>query len=155
MNVKTGKSMKNRLDRLFNGPTPASVVEDAIVHAFECVDKGLNSISGWHQKEREGKLVQCYNEHHFDDGDISGDYFIYLFPDKIAINVEFDNEMNDQEIVLLRQAAKQAFGRCAKQYDPDVSITCRIFIGPRKLIQHLSYTKYISLFLVGFVNEPE
>lgn len=139
MNVKTDKSMKKRLDRLFNGPTAASVVEDVITQAFECVDRGLNSILGWHQKEREGKLVQCYNERHFDDGGISGDYFIYLFPDKITINIEFDNEMNDQEIALMRQAAKQAFGRCVEQYDPDVFITCRIFIEPRKLIQHMSY----------------
>ncbi len=144
MNVKT-KSMKKRLDRLFNGPTPASVVEDTITQAFECVDRGLNSILGWHQKEREGKLVQCYNERHFDDGGISGDYFIYLFPDKIAINIEFDNAMDDQEIALMRQAAKQAFGRCVGQYDPDVFITCRIFIEPRKLVQCLSYdTKYID-----------
>lgn len=139
MNMKTDKSMKKRLDRLFNGPTAASVVEDVITQAFECVDRGLNSILGWHQKEREGKLVQCYNERHFDDGGISGDYFIYLFPDKITINIEFDNAMNDQEITSVRQAAKQAFGRCVEQYDPDVFITCRIFIEPRKLIQHMSY----------------
>jgi hypothetical protein len=139
MNVKTDKSMKKRLDRLFNGATPASVIEDVITQAFECVDRGLNSILGWHQKEREGKLVQCYNERHFDDGDISGDYFIYLFPDKITINIEFDTEMNDQELALMRHAAKQAFGRCVEQYDPDVFITCRIFIEPRKLIQHMSY----------------
>lgn len=138
MNEKT-KSMKKRLDRLFNGPTPASVVEDVITQAFECVDRGLNSILGWYQKERDGKLVQCYNEHHFDDGGISGDYFIYLFPDKITINIEFDNAMNDQEITSMRQAAKQTFGRCVEQYDPDVFITCRIFIEPRKLIQHMSY----------------
>lgn len=139
MNMKTDKSMKKRLDRLFNGPTAASVVEDVITQAFECVDRGLNSILGWHQKEREGKLVQCYNERHFDDGGISGDYFIYLFPDKITINIEFDNAMNDQEITSMRQAAKQAFGRCVEQYDPDVFITCRVFIEPRKLIQHMSY----------------
>lgn len=139
MNMKTDKSMKKRLDRLFNGPTPASVVEDVITQAFECMDRGLNSILGWHQKEREGKLVQCYNERHFDDSGISGDYFIYLFPDKITINIEFDNAMNDQEITSMRQAAKQAFGRCVEQYDPDVFITCRIFIEPRKLIQHMSY----------------
>lgn len=139
MNMKTDKSMKKRLDRLFNGPTAASVVEDVITQAFECVDRGLNSILGWHQKERDGKLVQCYNERHFDDGDISGDYFIYLFPDKITINIEFDNAMNDQEITSMRQAAKQTFGRCVEQYDPDVFITCRIFIEPRKLIQHMSY----------------
>lgn len=139
MNMKTDKSMKKRLDRLFNGPTAASVVEDVITQAFECMDRGLNSILGWHQKEREGKLVQCYNERHFDDGGISGDYFIYLFPDKITINIEFDNAMNDQEITSMRQAAKQAFGRCVEQYDPDVFITCRIFIEPRKLIQHMSY----------------
>lgn len=139
MNMKTDKSMKKRLDRLFNGPTAASVVEDVITQAFECVDRGLNSILGWHQKERDGKLVQCYNERHFDDGGISGDYFIYLFPDKITINIEFDNAMNDQEITSVRQAAKQAFGRCVEQYDPDVFITCRIFIEPRKLIQHMSY----------------
>lgn len=145
MNMKTDKSMKKRLDRLFNGPTAASVVEDVITQAFECVDRGLNSILGWYQKEREGKLVQCYNERHFDDGGISGDYFIYLFPDKITINIEFDNAMNDQEITSVRQAAKQAFGRCVEQYDPDVFITCRIFIRPRKLIQHMSYdTKYID-----------
>lgn len=138
MNEKT-KSMKKRLDRLFNGPTPASVVEDVITQAFECVDRGLNSILGWYQKEREGKLVQCYNERHFDDGGISGDYFIYLFPDKITINIEFDNAMNDQEITSMRQASKQTFGRCVEQYDPDVFITCRIFIEPRKLIQHMSY----------------
>lgn len=138
MNEKT-KSMKKRLDRLFNGPTPASVVEDVITQAFECVDRGLNSILGWYQKEREGKLVQCYNERHFDDDGISGDYFIYLFPDKITINIEFDNAMNDQEITSMRQAAKQTFGRCVEQYDPDVFITCRIFIEPRKLIQHMSY----------------
>lgn len=145
MNMKTDKSMKKRLDRLFNGPTAASVVEDVITQAFECVDRGLNSILGWYQKEREGKLVQCYNERHFDDGGISGDYFIYLFPDKITINIEFDNAMNDQEITSVRQAAKQAFGRCVEQYDPDVFITCRIFIEPRKLIQHLSYdTKCID-----------
>ncbi|EBU6828381.1 hypothetical protein DKS90_25465 [Salmonella enterica subsp. enterica serovar Muenchen] len=145
MNVKTDKSMKKRLDRLFNGATPASVVEDAITQAFECVDRGLNSILGWHQKERDGTLVQCYNERHFDDGGISGDYFIHLFPDKITINIEFDTEMNDREITLMRHAAKQAFGRCVKHYDPDVFITCRIFIEPRKLIQHLSYdTKYID-----------
>lgn len=138
MNEKT-KSMKKRLDRLFNGPTPASVVEDVITQAFECVDRGLNSILGWYQKEREGELVQCYNERHFDDGGISGDYFIYLFPDKITINIEFDNAMNDQEITSMRQAAKQTFGRCVEQYDPDVFITCRIFIEPRKLIQHMSY----------------
>ena len=139
MNMKTDKSMKKRLDRLFNGPTPASVVDDVITQAFECVDRGLNSILGWHQKERDGKLVQCYNERHIDDGGISGDYFIYLFPDKITINIEFDNEMNDQEITSMRQAAKQTFGRCVEQYDPDVFITCRIFIEPRKLIQHMSY----------------
>lgn len=139
MNMKNDKSMKKRLDRLFNGPTAASVVEDVITQAFECVDRGLNSILGWHQKEREGKLVQCYNERHFDDGGISGDYFIYLFPDKITINIEFDNAMIDQEITSMRQAAKQAFGRCVEQYDPDVFITCRIFIEPRKLIQHMSY----------------
>lgn len=139
MNMKNDKSMKKRLDRLFNGPTAASVVEDVITQAFECVDRGLNSILGWYQKEREGKLVQCYNERHFDDGGISGDYFIYLFPDKITINIEFDNAMNDQEITLMRHAAKQAFGRCVEQYDPDVFITCRVFIEPRKLIQHMSY----------------
>lgn len=139
MNMKTDKSMKKRLDRLFNGPTAASVVEDVITQAFECVDRGLNSILGWYQKEREGKLVQRYNERHFDDGGISGDYFIYLFPDKITINIEFDNAMNDQEITSMRQAAKQTFGRCVEQYDPDVFITCRIFIEPRKLIQHMSY----------------
>lgn len=145
MNMKTDKSMKKRLDRLFNGPTAASVVEDVITQAFECVDRGLNSILGWYQKERDGKLVQCYNERHFDDGGISGDYFIYLFPDKITIHIEFDDEMNDRELVLMRHAAKQAFGRCVEQYDPDVFITCRIFIEPRKLIQHLSYdTKYID-----------
>lgn len=138
MNVKT-KSMKKRLDRLFSGATPASVIEDVITQVFECVDRGLNSILGWHQKEREGKLVQCYNERHFADGNISGDYFIYLFPDKITINIEFDNEMNDQEIALMRQAAKRAFGCCVEQYDPDVFITCRVFIAPRKLIQHMSY----------------
>lgn len=145
MNMKNDKSMKKRLDRLFNGPTAASVVEDVITQAFECVDRGLNSILGWHQKERDGKLVQCYNERHFDDGGISGDYFIYLFPDKITINIEFDNSMNDQEITSMCQAAKQAFGCCVEQYDPDVFITCRVFIEPRKLIQHLSYdTKYIN-----------
>ena len=144
MNMKT-KSMKKRLDRLFSGATPASVVEDAITQAFECVDRGLNSILGWHQKEREGKLIHCYNERHFVDDGISGDYFIYLFPDKITIDIEFDNEMNDHEIALMRQAAKRAFGRCVEQYDPDVFITCRIFIEPRKLIQRLSYdTKYID-----------
>lgn len=145
MNMKNDKSMKKRLDRLFNGPTAASVVEDVITQAFECVDRGLNSILGWYQKEHEGKLVQCYNERHFDDAGISGDYFIYLFPDKITINIEFDNAMNDQEITSMRQAAKHAFGRCVEQYDPDVFITCRIFIEPRKLIQHMSYdTKYID-----------
>lgn len=138
MNVKT-KSMKKCLDRLFNGPTPASVVDDIINQAFGRLGMGLDSIVGWYQKEREGKLVQCYNERHFDDGGISGDYFIYLFPDKIAINIEFDNAMNDQEITSMRQAAKQTFGRCVEQYDPDVFITCRIFIEPRKLIQHMSY----------------
>lgn len=109
------------------------------------MDRGLNNILGWHQKEREGKLIHCYNEHHFVDNGISGDYFIYLFPDKITIDIEFDNEMNDHEIALMRQAAKRAFGRCVEQYDPDVFITCRIFIEPRKLIQRLSYdTKYID-----------
>lgn len=133
MNMKNDKSMKKRLDRLFNGPTAASVVEDVITQAFECVDRGLNSILGWHQKEREGKLVQCYNERHFDDGGISGDYFIYLFPDKITINIEFDNAMIDQEITSMRQAAKQAFGHCVEQYDPDVFITCRIFHRAEKI----------------------
>lgn len=145
MDMKTDKSMKKRLDRFFNAPTPASVVEDVITQVFKCVDRGLNSIIGWHQKEREGRPIQYYNERHFDDGDISGDCFIYLFPDKITINIEFDNEMNDQEIALMRQAAKRAFGRCVEQYDPDVFITCRVFIAPRKLIQHMSYdTKYID-----------
>ncbi|EOC8262278.1 hypothetical protein ACI5L6_003137 [Salmonella enterica subsp. enterica serovar Anatum] len=155
MSVKTDKSMKKRLDRLFHGPTPASVVEDIINQAFGRLGMGLDSVVGWYQTIHEGKLHHYHNDYRFDDGDISGDYSIYLFPDKITINIEFDNAMNDQEITSMRQAAKQAFARCAKQYDPDVSITCRIFIGPRKLIQHLSYTKYISLFLVGFVNEPK
>ncbi|EOA6879988.1 hypothetical protein ACH8J2_004388 [Escherichia coli] len=144
MNVKT-KSMKKCLDRLFNGPTPASVVEDIINQAFGRLGMGLDSIVGWYQAEHEGKLRHYHNDYRFDDGDIGSDYSIYLFPDKITILIEFDDEMNDQELTLMRQSAKQAFGRCVEQYDPDVFITCRIFIRPRKLIQHLSYdTKYID-----------
>lgn len=144
MNVKT-KSMKKCLDRLFNGPTPASVVEDIINQAFGRLGMGLDSIVGWYQAEHEGKLRHYHNDYRFDDGDIGSDYSIYLFPDKITILIEFDDEMNDQEIALMRQSAKRAFGRCVEQYDPDVFITCRIFIKPRKLIQHLSYdTKYID-----------
>lgn len=144
MSVKT-KSMKKCLDRLFNGPTPASVVEDIINQAFGRLGMGLDSIVGWYQAEHEGKLRHYHNDYRFDDGDIGSDYSIYLFPDKITILIEFDDEMNDQEIALMRQSAKRAFGRCVEQYDPDVFITCRIFIRPRKLIQHLSYdTKYID-----------
>lgn len=145
MNMKTDKSMKKRLDRLFNGPTPASVVEDVITQAFGRLGMDLDSIVGWYQTEHGGKLRHYHNDYRFDDGGISGDYSIYLFPDKITINIEFDNAMNDQEITSMRQAAKQAFGRCVEQYNPDVFITCRIFIEPRKLIQHMSYdTKYID-----------
>lgn len=145
MNVKTDKSMKKRLDRLFHGPTPASVVEDIINQAFGRLGMGLDSIVGWYQTEHEGKLHHYHNDYRFDDGDIGSDYSIYLFPDKITINIEFDNAMDDQEITTMRQAAKQAFGRCVEQYDPDVFITCRIFIEPRKLIQHMSYdTKYVD-----------
>lgn len=145
MDMKTDKSMKKRLDRFFNAPTPASVVEDIINQAFGRLGVGLDSTIGWYQTEHEGKLHHYHNEYRFADGGIRGDYFIYLFPDKITINIEFDNEMNDQEIVLMRQAAKRAFGRCVEQYDPDVYITCRVFIAPRKLIQHMSYdTKYID-----------
>ena len=144
MSVKP-KSMKKCLDRLFNGPTPASVVEDIINQAFGRLGMGLDSIVGWYQAEHEGKLRHYHNDYRFDDGDIGSDYSIYLFPDKITILIEFDDEMNDQEIALMRQSAKRAFGRCVEQYDPDVFITCRIFIKPRKLIQHLSYdTKYID-----------
>ncbi|QBO63864.1 hypothetical protein Goslar_00071 [Escherichia phage vB_EcoM_Goslar] len=144
MNVKT-KSMKKCLDRLFNGPTPASVVDDIINQAFGRLGMGLDSIVGWYQAEHEGKLRHYHNDYRFDDGDIGSDYSIYLFPDKITILIEFDDEMNDQELALMRQSAKRAFGRCVEQYDPDVFITCRIFIRPRKLIQHLSYdTKYID-----------
>lgn len=145
MNVKTDKSMKKRLDRLFNGPTPASVVDDIINQAFGRLGMGLDSIVGWYQAEHEGKLRHYHNDYRFDDGDIGSDYSIYLFPDKITILIEFDDEMNDQELALMRQSAKRAFGRCVEQYDPDVFITCRIFIRPRKLIQHMSYdTKYID-----------
>lgn len=144
MNEKT-KSMKKRLDKLFNGPTPASVVEDIINQAFGRLGMGLDSIVGWYQTIHEGKLHHYHNDYRFDDGDIGSDYSIYLFPDKITILIEFDDEMNDQEITSMRQAAKQAFGRCVEQYDPDVFITCRIFIRPRKLIQHMSYdTKCID-----------
>lgn len=145
MNVKT-KSMKKRLDRLFNGPTPASVVEDVINWAFERrLGVGLDSIIGWYQTTHDGKRHHYHNDYRFDDGDIGCDYSIYLFPDKITINIEFDDGMNDQEITLMRQAAKRAFGCCVEQYNPDVFITCRIFIAPRKLIQHMSYdTKYID-----------
>lgn len=144
MNEKT-KSMKKRLDKLFNGPTPASVVEDIINQAFGRLGMGLDSIVGWYQAEHEGKLRHYHNDYRFDDGDIGSDYSIYLFPDKITILIEFDDEMNDQELALMRQSAKQAFGRCVEQYDPDVFITCRIFIRPRKLIQHMSYdTKCID-----------
>ena len=144
MSVKT-KSMKKCLDRLFNAPTPASVVEDIINQAFGRLGMDLDSIVGWYQAEHEGKLRHYHNDYRFDDGDIGSDYSIYLFPDKITILIEFDDEMNDQEITLMRQSAKRAFGRCVEQYDPDVFITCRIFIRPRKLIQHLSYdTKYID-----------
>ncbi|WP_197904310.1 hypothetical protein [Salmonella enterica] len=144
MTVKI-ESMKKRLDRLFNGPTPASVVEDIINQAFGRLGMGLDSIVGWYQTIHEGKLHHYHNDYRFDDGDIGSDYSIYLFPDKIAIHIEFDDEMNDQELTLMRQFAKRAFGRCVEQYDPDVFITCRIFIRPRKLIQHLSYdTKYID-----------
>lgn len=145
MNMKTDKSMKKRLDRLFHGPTPASVVEDIINQAFGRLGMGLDSVVGWYQTIHEGKLHHYHNDYRFDDGDIGSDYSIYLFPDKITIHIEFDDEMNDQELALMRHAAKQAFGRCVEQYDPDVFITCRIFIEPRKLIQHLSYdTKYIE-----------
>lgn len=145
MNMKNDKSMKKRLDRLFNGPTPASVVDDIINQAFGRLGMGLDSIVGWYQTEHGGKLHHCHNDYRFDDGDIGSDYSIYLFPDKITINIEFDDEMNDQELTLMRQSAKRAFGRCVEQYDPDVFITCRIFIRPRKLIQYLSYdTKYID-----------
>ena len=144
MTVKI-ESMKKRLDRLFNGPTPASAVEDIINQAFGRLGMGLDSIVGWYQAEHEGKLHHYHNDYRFDDGDIGSDYSIYLFPDKITILIEFDDEMNDQELTLMRQSAKRAFGRCVEQYDPDVFITCRIFIRPRKLIQHLSYdTKYID-----------
>lgn len=139
MNVKTDKSMKKRLDRLFNGPTPASVVDDIINQAFGRLGMGLDSIVGWYQTEHEGKLRHYHTDYRFDDGDIGSDYSIYLFPDKITILIEFDDEMNDQELALMRQSAKRAFGRCVEQYDPDVFITCRIFIRPRKLIQHMSY----------------
>lgn len=145
MNMKNDKSMKKRLDRLFNGPTPASVVEDIINQAFGRLGMGLDSIVWYHQTIHEGKLHHYHNDYRFDDGDIGSDYSIYLFPDKITIHIEFDDEMNDQELTLMRQSAKRAFGRCVEQYDPDVFITCRIFIRPRKLIQHLSYdTKYID-----------
>lgn len=145
MNMKNDKSMKKRLDRLFNGPTPASVVEDIINQAFGRLGMGLDSIVGYHPTIHEGKLHHYHNDYRFDDGDIGSDYSIYLFPDKITIHIEFDDEMNDQELTLMRQSAKRAFGRCVEQYDPDVFITCRIFIRPRKLIQHLSYdTKYID-----------
>ena len=144
MTVKI-ESMKKRLDRLFNGPTPASVVEDIINQAFGRLGMGLDSIVGWYQTIHEGKLHHYHNDYRFDDGEIGSDYSIYLFPDKITIHIEFDNSMNDQEITSMCQAAKQAFGRCVEQYDPDVFITCRVFIEPRKLIQHLSYdTKYIN-----------
>lgn len=145
MNMKNDKSMKKRLDRLFNGPTPASVVEDIINQAFGRLGMGLDSIVWYHPTIHEGKLHHYHNDYRFDDGDIGSDYSIYLFPDKITIHIEFDDEMNDQELTLMRQSAKRAFGRCVEQYDPDVFITCRIFIRPRKLIQHLSYdTKYID-----------
>lgn len=144
MNEKT-KSMKKRLDRLFNGPTPASAVEDIINQSFGRLGRGLDSVIGWYQTEHEGKLHHYHNDYRFDDGDIGSGYSIYLFPDKITIKIEFDNEMTDQEITLMRQAAKRAFGHCIEQYNPDVFITCRIFIEPRKLIQHMSYdTKYID-----------
>lgn len=144
MTVKI-ESMKKRLDRLFNGPTPASVVEDIINQAFGRLGMGLDSIVWYHPTIHEGKLHHYHNDYRFDDGDIGSDYSIYLFPDKITIHIEFDDEMNDQELTLMRQSAKRAFGRCVEQYDPDVFITCRIFIRPRKLIQHLSYdTKYID-----------
>lgn len=143
--MKTDKSMKKRLDRLFNGPTAASVVEDVITQAFGRLGMGLDSIVWYHPTIHEGKLHHYHNDYRFDDGDIGSDYSIYLFPDKITIHIEFDDEMNDQELTLMRQSAKRAFGRCVEQYDPDVFITCRIFIRPRKLIQHLSYdTKYID-----------
>lgn len=138
MNEKT-KSMKKRLDKLFNGPTPASVVEDIINRAFGRLGMGLDSIVWYHPTIHEGKLHHYHNDYRFDDDGIGSDYSIYLFPDKITINIEFDNAMNDQEITSMRQAAKQAFGRCVEQYDPDVFITCRIFIESRKLIQHMSY----------------
>lgn len=144
MNEKT-KSMKKRLDKLFNGPTPASVVEDIINQAFGRLGMGLDSIVWYHPTIHEGKLHHYHNDYRFDDGGIGSDYSIYLFPDKITIHIEFDDEMNDQELTLMRHAAKQAFGRCVEQYNPDVFITCRIFIEPRKLIQHMSYdTKYID-----------
>lgn len=144
MTVKI-ESMKKRLDRLFNGPTPASVVDDIINWAFERLGMGLDSIVWYHPTIHEGKLHHYHNDYRFDDGDIGSDYSIYLFPDKITIHIEFDDEMNDQELTLMRQSAKRAFGRCVEQYNPDVFITCRIFIRPRKLIQHLSYdTKYID-----------
>ena len=139
MNMKTDKSMKKRLDRLFNGPTPASVVDDIINQAFGRLGRGLDSVIGWYQTEHGGKLRHYHNDYRFDDGDIGSDYSIYLFPDKITILIEFDDEMNDQELALMHQSAKRAFGRCVEQYDPDVFITCRIFIRPRKLIQHMSY----------------
>ena len=143
--MKTDKSMKKRLDRLFNGPTAASVVEDVINQAFGRLGMGLDSIVWYHPTIHEGKLHHYHNDYRFDDGNIGSDYSIYLFPDKITIHIEFDDEMNDQELTLMRQSAKRAFGRCVEQYDPDVFITCRIFIRPRKLIQHLSYdTKYID-----------
>ena len=145
MNMKTDKSMKKRLDRLFHGPTPASVVEDIINQAFGRLGMGLDSIVWYHPTIHEGKLHHYHNDYRFDDGGIGSDYSIYLFPDKITIHIEFDDEMNDQEITSMRQSAKRAFGRCVEQYDPDVFITCRIFIRPRKLIQHMSYdTKYID-----------
>lgn len=144
MTVKI-ESMKKRLDRLFNGPTPASVVEDIINQAFGRLGMGLDSIVWYHPTIHEGKLHHYHNDYRFDDGEIGSDYSIYLFPDKITIHIEFDDEMNDQELTLMRQSAKRAFGRCVEQYNPDVFITCRIFIRPRKLIQHLSYdTKYID-----------
>lgn len=144
MNEKT-KSMKKCLDKLFNGPTPASVVEDIINQAFGRLGRGLDSVIGWYQTEHEGKLHHYHNDYRFDDGDIGSDYSIYLFPDKITIEIKFDDGMNDQEITLMCQAAKRAFERCVEQYEPDVFITCRIFIAPRKLIQHMSYdTKHID-----------
>lgn len=63
MNMKTDKSMKKRLDRLFNGPTAASVVEDVITQAFERrLGVGLDSIIGWYQTTHDGKRHHYHND---------------------------------------------------------------------------------------------